>query len=83
MNEKPKLSEKAQYSKDLAATLSDEQIELINWLIEKEPSCYADIADLMLKYRNDLFEEIYDLFDFGDEFYSKWDIIRKLQSLRK
>lgn len=43
-----KLTDKVQYSD--AVKLSEEEIKIVNMLADKEPSCYADIAAIMIEY---------------------------------
>jgi|GEM_PF-3661048 hypothetical protein len=52
------LTDKVQYSDELKGSLSDEHIKIVNMLADKEPSCYADIADIMLESTASKDEEI-------------------------
>lgn len=48
--DKPKLTEKVDYAKDVQSSMSDEEIRIVNMLADQEPSCYADIAAIMIEY---------------------------------
>lgn len=49
MSKKPKLTDKVQYSDEAKNALSDQEILIINALADKEPSCYADIAAIIIE----------------------------------
>lgn len=48
--EKIKLTRKVRYSKAVEAAMSEEEKSIVNMLADKEPSCYADIAVIMIEY---------------------------------
>lgn len=49
MQAKNKLTEKVQYPDGIEATLTDEQIRLVNMLADEEPTCYLEIADIIIR----------------------------------
>lgn len=51
-----KLTRKVRYSKAVEAAMSEEEKAIVNMLADREPSCYADIALIMIEYANQRLE---------------------------